>query len=381
VSVLLVVAAVFFYITAGFTMAKWGEVAKLVAGLVPVIAACWVLASSIGRFATLDSRRAAKTFVDNRSDPMEDLANHFQWVLAEAGRPVMLLIDDFDRCHVVEVLETIQKLLRDQSSDGVSVDRKPLHSLIILVAADGRWIRASYDNTYSNLANAVSEPGASIGSLFVQKLFQLAVPVPRLSDALKSQYITDLLSANSRGRKRAPKAASESLYRRIGAARSGEEILSVLEGVPQVERIKVPDRAIHRLVVSPAGRRTRRPSQYPPCARAVRCAGRSHSSVVEAIRDGLQHAPRRPDGRRFRHRCAAAGAMDCPRHAMAHAGDYLQRFPESVELFKSSDERKLKHVPTGLLSLFTDPPDELSRVVSHPAGPLDAEAIRSCSGQ
>ena len=40
----------------------------------------------------------------------------------------MLLIDDLDRCpegHVVEVLETVQKLLRDQSANSTSVGRKP----------------------------------------------------------------------------------------------------------------------------------------------------------------------------------------------------------------------------------------------------------------
>lgn len=62
-------------------------------------------------------------------------------------------------------------------------------------------------------------------------------------------------------------------------------------------------------------------------------------------------------------------------------GDYLQRFPDSVELFKIRDERALKDLPPELVSLFTDPPDEPRRVMNHPDGPLDANTIRICSGQ
>ena len=86
----------------------WGDWAKVVGGLIPVIAAAWLIASAAGRFVLLDSRRSARAFFDARADPMEDLAGHFDWLLRQAGRPVMLLIDDLDRCaeHLLSICWT-----------------------------------------------------------------------------------------------------------------------------------------------------------------------------------------------------------------------------------------------------------------------------------
>jgi tetratricopeptide (TPR) repeat protein len=379
VAALLSLVSLFFYATGNFTLTKGGDVAKLAGGLLSVIAALWVLASSLGRFATLDSRRAAKTFIDSRADPMEDLATHFRWVLAEGGRTVMLLIDDLDRCpeaHVVEILETVQKLLRDHSTNSSSVVKKLVPSLIILVAADGRWIRASYDNVYASLAKAVNDPGASIGSLFLQKLFQLTVPVPRLSDALKAQYIADLLAANRTASGPTRNKAGASLVDRIDKARSSEEILGVLASVSQVERIKVADQAIQRLVVEPdAQARTRHVLE--PFAALVDPTPRSLKRYMMAY--SMLRAVRTAEGSVVNVRPLALWTVLIIRWPML--GDYLQRFPESVELFKTRDERALKDLPPELVSLFTDPPEELRRVMNHAAGPLDARRIRECSGQ
>lgn len=251
---------------------------------------------------------------------MEELAKHFRWVLAEAGRPLMLLIDDLDRCpedHVVEVLETVQKLLREHTANTSYISRKPVPNLIILVAADGRWIRASYDNTYASLARAVSDPGASVGSLFLQKLFQLSVPVPRLSEALKAQYIGDLLSDKRDASRRAQDAAGESLTRRINQATSSEEILDVLESVSQVERIKVADHAINRLVVEPdAHIRTRHALE--PFAALVDPIPRSLKRYVMAY--SMLRAVRTAEGSVVSVRkLAQACAVDCPNHSLANA--------------------------------------------------------------
>src|SRR5215475_4180682 len=164
------------------TLSKWGDVVGLVGGLVPVVAALWLLAKSAGSFVSLGSRRSARTFLETRADPMEDLAAHFDWVLRTAGRPVLLLVDDLDRCSetfVVDLLDSVQKLMRDRAPDADTKRPRPVPSLLVVVAADGRWVRASYDNAYASLARAVNEPGASVGTLFLEKLFQLTVPVPR----------------------------------------------------------------------------------------------------------------------------------------------------------------------------------------------------------
>lgn len=52
--------AIVFWATTDFTLTKWGDVAKLAGGLLSVIAAVWLFAGWVGRFATLNSHRAAK---------------------------------------------------------------------------------------------------------------------------------------------------------------------------------------------------------------------------------------------------------------------------------------------------------------------------------
>jgi hypothetical protein len=121
-------------------------------------------------------------------------------------------------------------------------------SLVILVAADGRWVKTSYDNVYNSLAKAVSEPGASIGSLFLQKLFQLTLPVPRLSDARKATYIAELLADKRNSPKQVADEATSSLAYEIKRADSSK-VLGMLRRASPAARLEVADLAIRRMVV------------------------------------------------------------------------------------------------------------------------------------
>lgn len=369
------VPVLIYSLTAEMTMTKWGDLAKIIGGALPVLAAVWVLASGVGRLATLNSNRNAAAFLANRNDPMEDLALHFRWVLKQARHSILLLVDDLDRCsetQVVELLETIQKLLRDQASAVVGAkDDRP--NLIILVAGDGRWIRGSYDNVYSSLSSAVGDPGSSVGGLFLQKLFQLTVPVPRMSNALRAQYIANLLSDQP---KLNPAALPVALARQIGEAESSSEVLDVFSRISELDRLKVADLVIDRLVVDKdEQKRTRHVLE--PFAALVDSTPRSLKRYVMAY--SMLRAVRTAEG----------SAIPVAKLALWTAlvtrwpslGDYLQRYPEAVDLFKTRDEGALKEVPANIQALFRDPPADLRAIMNHERGPLDARNIRECSGQ
>ena len=161
----------------GLALGRAGDFIKLLGGLATVIATGWLLTASVGRFVVLDSRRAARTFIETRADPMEDLARHFEWMLRQVVKPVLLLIDDLDRCpenFVVELLDAVQKLMRDRDIRPSKPPKKrPVQNLLVTVASDGRWIRRSYDAAYASVASAVREPGATIGSLFLENYSSL----------------------------------------------------------------------------------------------------------------------------------------------------------------------------------------------------------------
>jgi hypothetical protein len=362
-------------------LARWGDLVMVVGGLVPVIAAAWLVAGFAGRFLTLDSRRSARAFLENRADPMEDLAAHFRWVLRAAGRPVLLLVDDLDRCppaFVIELLDAVQKLMREphpvraraRPGSGHEVGATP--GLVVVVAADGRWIRQAYDDTYASLEAAVREPGSTVGSLFLEKLFQLTLPVPRLPDELRRTYLSALLSEDDAPR---PGPPESELVDRVATVPHGRVLEELARATPSA-RLQVADRAIERLVVErEAQQQTRHALErfgplLEPTPRAMKRFLMAYS-VLRAVRTAEGSVV--PVGP------LALWTIVVTRWPLL--AQFLQQDPLAVRLFSVAPERLGAAVPEVLAPLFTDPPDELRQVMNHEAGPLDVDTIRECCGQ
>jgi hypothetical protein len=82
------------------------------------------------------SKDAAQGYVQQASDPMEKLSRHFESLITWIKDPVVIFIDDLDRCtgeYTVTFLEGLQTLCR-----------KP--NVIFVIAADRNWICKSYEN-------------------------------------------------------------------------------------------------------------------------------------------------------------------------------------------------------------------------------------------
>jgi hypothetical protein len=366
----------------GISVTAWGDVVKLVGGLVPVIAAVWLIAGLAGRFLSLDSRRSAKAFMENRADPMEDLAAHFQWVLRQAGRTVVLLVDDLDRCpetFVVDLLDAVQKLMREphpirrrgRRHAGRGADDTT--ALVVVVAADGRWIRQAYDNAFASLDKAVREPGATIGSLFLEKLFQLTLPVPQLPDQLKQQYFTTLLSEDGAEPKR---TSQNTALAEAVATVPRKDVLDVLARASPADRLQVADQAIRRLVVEAGAEQETKHALEPfgplldPTPRAMKRFAMAYS-VLRAVRTA--------EGSVVDVGPLALWTVVVTRWPLL--AEFLQADPAAVGLFSAPAERIRSDVPPELRALFENPPDNLRAVMNHEAGPLDAPLIRECCGQ
>lgn len=223
------------------------------------------------KYMSWGSPRGAKLFEDIRANPMGDLASHFDWLLAQSPGPVLFVIDDLDRCnqhYVVDLLDAIQTLLRNPPEPGrktngpLDVDpgqsptrvgdidgqasaqgkqRTARRELFFIVAADGRWIRRSYEIAHGEFDDAVGDPGRPLGYLFLDKLFQVTVPVPAMGVAQMHSYLRTLLRDNSIPAVAASKAAvgnndpqagREKMLaerkERIEKSTSQEEVLDVL---------------------------------------------------------------------------------------------------------------------------------------------------------
>jgi hypothetical protein len=362
---------------AGLTMSRSDDLMKLIGGVLSAAATLWLAVLSLGRFVSLDSRRSARAFLETRTDPMEDLVEHFDWVLRQAERPVLLLVDDLDRCtesFVVELLDAVQKLMRDDATrrhKGAAADRP---SLIVVVAADGRWIRSSYDNAHASLAGAVSTPGATVGSLFLEKLFQLTVPVPRLSEELKTEYLTGLL-ADRVATAAATAATSERAIRMVAEA-PAERLLDVMAGMEPIERVHASGMAIQRMVVEPEARR-RTQHALEPYAGMLDPTPRAMKRFVMAY--SMLRAVRIAEGSVVGVGPLALWTILQTRWPML--AEFLQADPPAVRLFAVPADQLPESMPAALRPLFANPPAALRAVMNHPDGPLDERAIRDCSGQ
>ncbi len=126
----------------------------------------------------------AKLFQTLHRDPHIHVVEHFNKVLnSHSKRPVLVFIDDLDRCksdYVVSLLESLHTLLSNRR-------------VFYIVAADRGWISTCFDNIYEEKILSPERTVYSKGFLFLEKIFQLSICLPRISSDLKSSYIDTLL--------------------------------------------------------------------------------------------------------------------------------------------------------------------------------------------
>ena len=154
------------------------------------------------------------------------------------------MIDDLDRCaadRVVKLLETVHTLLRESGGARFFPRWRAPAPLIVLVLADGRWVRTAFERQFSDFTGLGSDVHG-LGADFLQKLFDHTVLVPSLSSVQVRHYLDHLLGppddvagGGAPDAQRLPGAvqaetttaesasAAESLERRV-AATGGDEL-------------------------------------------------------------------------------------------------------------------------------------------------------------
>ncbi len=204
------------------TAAGWNEAAKAVTAVLAAAIPLWTGSLVASRYLLWNSARGAKLFEQSGINPMAEVSAHFSWLLGRSKKPVLFLIDDLDRCgqdQVVDLLDTVQTLFRDSSRQAP----------FFVVAADGAWLRKSYEAKYATFDECVAQPGKPLGYLFLDKLFQLTVPMPSVTSSLRKLYVDRLLWVVDRADAEVA-AEVDSLRDRLASDRGQErEILELLD--------------------------------------------------------------------------------------------------------------------------------------------------------
>jgi KAP family P-loop domain len=167
----------------GWLMGATGSIAALVAFLTSI-------GNALRRHLLAESPRGTNALLRS-SDPMEDLLHRYSFLVRSAGTPIIVLIDNLDRCraeYVVEMLEGIQTLLRNpRGAKRWSLGRRsPTERcpfIAFVVAADRSWLCDSYRHVYTEFESTTREPGRPFGLVFLDKIFDVALRVPTVPAA------------------------------------------------------------------------------------------------------------------------------------------------------------------------------------------------------
>jgi hypothetical protein len=141
---------------------------------------------------------------------------HVWWSIHGSGqhrRPLILVIDDLDRCtadRTVRLLETVHTLLRQRESPQLLARWRAPAPLIVLVLADGRWVRTAFEKAYEAFGKFGS-PVHGLGADFVHKLFDHTVLVPALAASQISDYVRILTDSPLAADTDTDKAKSDAL--------------------------------------------------------------------------------------------------------------------------------------------------------------------------
>lgn len=182
-SLLALVIIVSWLFSGGPSISTASDTLEIIAAVVALLGAVWSGTITLTHSLISGSASSAQTFLKLSQDPMQKVHVHFPELIKWVDRPVVVLIDDLDRCrtkYVVELLEAIQTLFNDSN-------------VFYVVAADRRWLYVCFETEYKNFSDTIKEPGRRLGSLFLEKVFQLSISVPRMSKDLRKTYMDYLL--------------------------------------------------------------------------------------------------------------------------------------------------------------------------------------------
>jgi KAP family P-loop domain len=158
--------------------------AQVIGGFIALIASIISGIRAFGNSLLPGSPNVASQFVKKTSDPMEKLKSHFEDMVHQIQYPVAIFVDDLDRCqdeYAVEFLEGVQTVFRKAG-------------VVFVVSADRRWLYASYQKIYSTFSEALDDIGRPLGYLFLDKIFQISVSLPKLSTTYQEKYLDYLFT-------------------------------------------------------------------------------------------------------------------------------------------------------------------------------------------
>ncbi|WP_422039068.1 P-loop NTPase fold protein [Roseibium sp.] len=149
-----------------------------------VVAAVTVLADALAPGRNALGERVAL----GSTDPLRRFRRHFARMMQAVERPVLVIIDDIDRCEpkfVVEMTRGLQTILKSPR-------------VVYLLLGDRNWIEQAFEVCHEDMNKIDVGAEHTFGGRFVEKAIQLSFILPSISGK-KEDYVREVLTGRRSG--------------------------------------------------------------------------------------------------------------------------------------------------------------------------------------
>ncbi len=246
---ILILIAVFWVITLIFNLlgttpdeTAWAATAKNISEIIALVSTIAGAIIGFGRSLLFSSAKAAQSFQQYSHDPMKKIQNRFGKLVKRLNKRSRLavFIDDLDRCksaYVVGLLEGIQTLFRQGS-------------VFFIVAADQKWLQTCFELVYKEFKDSIGEEGKPLGTLFIEKTFQLTTPVPSIPKDFKAAYWNQLIAVKDISIKQELENVRKKAKDNLKLQNTDMEVLDAVElskSQPMHEQLAIREEAVVHL--------------------------------------------------------------------------------------------------------------------------------------
>nr|WP_276512172.1 P-loop NTPase fold protein [Cryobacterium roopkundense] len=227
------IAVLVFLFVFNFDVTLGGEVANSIGKILGLLTLGWAGVTAAYGFIVPESRRSAEAFVAKSANPMWEVQQLFARTLLRTDKSVVFLIDDLDRCeeqYIIDFLEVMQTLVRDtpERPRGRPSTKKRPAGPYAFVAADGQWIRSSYESHFGKV-KITDVPGRPLGYLFLEKIFQLQVRLPSITEESKRAFFDALLTGAAQPASAEQRTLARKITEQVNNATTAPEISQAAE--------------------------------------------------------------------------------------------------------------------------------------------------------
>jgi hypothetical protein len=131
---------------------------------------------------------AAKNYSMGAGDPLQRMRNHFLRLTKRLNRPIIVIVDDLDRCNAKFVTELVRGMQTILASPRV----------VYVLLGDRDWIEQAFAEVNKEMKAIDVGAEHSFGGRFVEKAIQLSMVLPAMTGEVREGYVEFLLTGKHR---------------------------------------------------------------------------------------------------------------------------------------------------------------------------------------